>query len=170
MMIFKCKVQELEFNNWLNDNFIENDDDLYMAKDQGNNFYRHFGQRKDKKLFLDYFEVVYLFCKEKGLTKDHFSILFVRNEVLNNFCVYYDIKEAKYNILQPHNQIYIKIKDFNRNSSKSIGNLKYVKHNEKIRFDEKMNIFGITHLEKHAIIKCRKITELSFDTPENLFK
>lgn len=110
----------MSFENFLKENFIE-ENGLYKPKDQSFNHFRHFGERKDNIVLLEYKEVLYLYDN----TIDH------KNPELK---AYFELKNNDYNILSLDQEhfIYNKTKHFNRNKEIPIAKMTYVNRDESI--------------------------------------
>ena len=151
----------MNFKTFLN-GFIE-ENGLYRPKDQSFNYYRHFGQRKDNSLFLEYREVLYLFDKFAKLADPELK-------------TYFELKNNDYNILVTNEEqlIYNKTKHFNRNKDIPVAKLSYVNRDNNVlkifrNMNEKM-VFSVIGQADFCLIESEKITKLDKEIDSKMIK
>lgn len=156
------------FISYVNENFTKTNDG-YIPKDQSQNYLRHFGCKKDKKLFLNLIEIFYLYSLKYDDYKD-----IIRNNVnKNNILMYFALKQYDYNIIQIDNRLllYNKSKDFNRNKDIPLGDYSCKKITEKVEFVQfKTKIVGLSNINTHTFVQMKGLFGLTKTIDSTLLK
>lgn len=134
----------------------------YIPIDTSDNNYRHFGCKKDKKLYLSHTELLYLFSHELSEEAD----LETR--------MYFDLKNAGANILQRElngiQYVYRKTKHFNRDKDNHIGILELKKRDDKFVYEMESKVIAIKGENTVCFIETNPIEDLNFILNANLYK
>lgn len=135
-------------------------EDMYLVNNPSANYYRHFGLKKDGKLYLTKNEMLYLADPDP---KEEYDL---------NTKAYFYIKNSFYNVLTTESGellIYKKTSHFNRKKDLPISSLKFVNKENTVNFNED-TIFCILSEKIFTFLKAEKIESLSLETTSNLFK
>ncbi|KAL7347345.1 hypothetical protein P7C65_07s2g11450 [Encephalitozoon intestinalis] len=144
--------------------FEEMEDGTFTPKDQSQNWCRHFGVKKDKRLHLYPEEMLYLYDRNP---KEEYS---VRTKA------YFFIRNNCYNLLLGEDGrflLYRRHKNFNRKKDKPICLMRYVHRDEWMEDSTKDIVdesFCVLSDDVFTFLRIRKVLKLGMDTPENLRK
>lgn len=134
---------------------------LYVPRDPGNNDYRHFGTKKDKKLCLSHDELLYLYSKNPP------------DPCTLDTRAYFELKNSGNNVLRDEHGrlcVYRKTKHFRRNEAPPIGILEHRHRDDRLAAVNSDTIACVMGEDTFCFIALRPVGDLSLETSPNLYK
>ncbi|KAM0675682.1 hypothetical protein GVAV_001050 [Gurleya vavrai] len=151
--------------------FIQ-EDNFYIPKDMSHNHYRHFGIKKNKKLFLYIEDVFYLFNIEQNLLND----IYQDKKHISIFRVYFYTRSRGFNLFRNFDcyEIFIRTADFNRNHAKKLADMYFVMKDDNVicafEKENQENIFAVLGEEIFALLSFSTVNYLEKTCTKSFLK
>lgn len=153
-----------DYRSFLADNFVEAPDGMFTPRDPSHNHYRHFGLRRDGRLWLTSDDVLYLYSSS---AREEYS---VRTKA------YFLIRNSSHNLLPTEGGgllLYRRTKNFNRNKERPVCPLVYVCRDSEAESVRGMGPSGVCCVVSDGtftFLKVRRMEELDFEICDKLRK
>ncbi|OQS54570.1 hypothetical protein EHP00_75 [Ecytonucleospora hepatopenaei] len=163
--------EKRNFENFLKTHFIKQSCG-YEPIDLSQNYLRHYGLKSEKKLFLSYLEIFYIFIEKFEINKQIDYVNNVFGKHTEKIHIYLSLKNANFNILETNSTlcIYEKSKNFNRKTCNHIGELKIMDAIDNFQIDSERMVVAVLNINSSAFLQIKHIDSLEKTNNDFLHK